>query len=98
MASGYATYRVLNRSAPKAASDGIVQSIANLVRDTVAAQSPRDSGHYAASWQVAHLKAGVYQVFNPVPYGKYVEYGTRDMPAQPVFGRVIASVRARVSR
>lgn len=99
MASGLSTYRVINRSAPKQAADAIVAGIANQIRDAVAGQSPRgETGAYAAGWQVEHLKAGVYRVFNNVPYGKYVEYGTRYVQARPVFGRVISSVRARVSR
>jgi len=94
----YSVYTVLNRRAPKAAADGIVAGIANQIRDTVAAQSPRDTGDYASSWAVKKIKPGIYQVYNPVPHGKYVEYGTRYVPARPVFGRVISQVRSRVSR
>lgn len=99
MASGGSTYQVLNRQAPKMAADGIVRGIAEQIRGAVAAQSPRGrTGRYADGWRVRKLKAGVYQVFNEVPYGRYVEYGTRYVPARPVFGRVVSNVRARVSR
>jgi hypothetical protein len=97
--SGGSTYQVLNRQAPKMAADGIVAGIANQVRDAVAAQSPRGkTGRYAAGWRVQKLKPGVYQVSNEVPYGRFIEYGTRYVPARPVFGRIISGVRARVSR
>jgi hypothetical protein len=97
--SGLSTYQVLNRQAPKQAADGIVAGIANQVRDAVASQSPRGrTGSYASGWRVEKLKAGVYRVINEVPYGRFIEYGTRYVPARPVFGRTIANVRARVSR
>src|SRR6201995_4767694 len=99
MSGQLSTYNVINRQAPKQGADGIVNGIAHQIRDAVSAQSPRgDTGQYAAGWQVEKIKAGIYRGFNTVPYGNYVEYGTRHMQAQPVFGRVIASYRARVSR
>jgi hypothetical protein len=93
------TYQVLNRKAPKQAADGIVRGIAEQIRGAVAAQSPRGrTGRYAGAWRVERIKPGIYRVLNDTPYGRYIEYGTRYVHARPVFGRVVSTYRARVSR
>jgi Bacteriophage HK97-gp10, putative tail-component len=92
-------YQVLDRSQPKQAADGIVRGIAEQLRGAVSAESPRGrTGTYAGGWRVERIKAGIYRVFNETPYGKYIEYGTRYVPARPAFGRSISNIRARVSR
>jgi hypothetical protein len=99
MSGQASTYQVLNRQAPKLATDGIVRGIAEAIRSGVAAQEVRGrTGNLGGGWRIERIKPGVYRVLNEVPYGKYVEYGTRFMPARPVFGRVISQYRARVSR
>jgi hypothetical protein len=99
MAGQLSTYQVLNRQAPKQAADGIVRGIADQLKSVMMAQSPHGrTGQYAAGWRLERIKPGIYRVFNEVRYGKYVEYGTRFVPARPVFGRNITLIRSRVSR
>ena len=96
-------YQVLDRTQPKQAADGIVRAIAEQLRSAVTTQSPRGhlmdpEGRFADGWRMERIKPGIYRVFNEVPHGKYIEYGTRHMPARPVFGRNISLIRSRVSR
>lgn len=92
------TYQVTNPKAPFLAADPKIRRIANAIRQTVEAESPRDTGLYAGSWEVTRVRPATYWVSNRTPYGRYVEYGTRHMRARPVLGRVVAAVRAQVGR
>jgi HK97 gp10 family phage protein len=96
--SGSSEYRVLDSTLPRQATDAVVARVANGIRDAVMSQQPHRTGALAGGWHVTRLNPSVYLVANDVPYGRYVEYGTRSMPARPVFGQVIAQVRAQVSR
>jgi HK97 gp10 family phage protein len=88
-----ATFRVLRPEAPRRAADPGIGDIADRVKDDVVARTPVLTGNLAAGWQVTKNHEGARVVSNPVPYAKYVEFGTRYMPAEPMIGPVLASHR-----
>jgi hypothetical protein len=91
-------FTIYNRRAPRMAVDrNLADTAAAVMRDAVAA-TPRDTGELAGGWTTVRVKDGTYRVQNPVPHGRYVEYGTRRRPANPFFGRVIARWRSRLTR
>ncbi len=98
--TGSSAYRVLDRGAPRRAADPLVAQIAARLQQTLTATSPHGAtGRLAGSWEVVHGRApAVYIVQNLTPYGRYVEYGTRHMPARPMIGRALAQARAQVGR
>lgn len=88
-------FRVLDPRAPREVTDRDIQRIANAIRDEVTARTPRRTGRLAAGWQVSRVRPGTWRVSNEVPYGRFVEYGTRHQPARPFLGPVIARWRHR---
>lgn len=92
------TVTIFDRRAPYRLADPQVRDIAERLRADIAAATPRRSGRLAAGWAVTRVRDAHYWVLNPVPYGRFVEYGTRTAPARPAAGRTLASYRARWGR
>lgn len=44
------------------------------------------------------IRRNVLEIDSPVPYAKYHEYGTRRIPARPVFSAVAQQIRPRLPR
>jgi hypothetical protein len=87
------TYRILNPDAPRIVADGDIADVAMRIQLEAASRSPHDTGELAGGYRVVKLGESHYAVVNDVPYAIYVEYGTVDMQADPVFGRAIAVAR-----
>jgi HK97 gp10 family phage protein len=105
-----AQYRVTNGRARRLAVQPGIRKISNDLAAAARANTPvRRSrvrsaaslkyGPLAGGWKVVQGNdPGTCWVVNDVFYGRFVEYGTRRMPANPFFGRVIADFRARYTR
>lgn len=90
-----ATFRVTNRHAPRLAVDHDIGRRAAVLKDDAAELTPRRTGRLASSWQVTRKGPAEYALTTDVPYAKYVEYGTKDMPPAAMLGRALAKVRHR---
>ena len=91
------SYRVLDNKAPDRASDPHVSQLADNIQKGIQALTPVRTGHLKAGWYKTKEKDAHYRLHNDVPYAKFVEYGTVNMPAQPSIGRVVANTKARYS-
>jgi hypothetical protein len=93
---GNVTFTVWQRQAIRQLVDPGIGDIAAQIARQTAAESPRDTGLYARSWTVTKGRfPAVRFVSNPVPYGRFVEFGTKHRRANPAFGRTIARWRNR---
>jgi hypothetical protein len=90
-----ATFRVTDPAAPRKAADEGIGQIAQELVSQIRADTPVRTGRLAASWEVEHEGASRYHARTSVPYARYVEYGTRDDPAQAPAGRALAEFRLR---
>lgn len=90
------TYRVTDRLAPRKAADAGITAITEDMARQAAAITPHGAtGELAQGWRVEHGRHyAVSLLINDVPYVKFVEYGTKNMPAEPMAGPVIAAHRA----
>lgn len=94
-----AKFTVTDPRAPRRVADAEVKAVAGALQGDIAARTPRgDSGDLASGWQVTKDRDGKYRVSNPVPYARFVEYGTRHLRARPVMGQTLAAYRARSGR
>src|SRR5262245_23437928 len=93
-------YHVKNWRAPRLAADPAIAELAGRLGAELAARTPRGpTGELAASWEVRRGRvAAAYLVSNDDPALKYVEYGTKNMRAEPFVGPVLAQYRAAVAR
>lgn len=87
------TFRVLHPDAPRKVTDADIADVANRIMLEAATRSPTDKGELADGYKVTKLGDSHYEVTNDTPYGRYVEYGTIDMHAEPAFGQAIAAAR-----
>jgi HK97 gp10 family phage protein len=92
---GAVTYRVLDRTAPKRVVDPAISRVSTEVMRAAQARSPVETGRLRSGWTVRKIAAGRYMVVNPVPYAKFVEYGTKDTPAHPMIGPALLTARQR---
>lgn len=92
------SFRIDNRHAPYRVMDGAIRDIADSLAKDTAAKTPRVTGTLAAGWGIEKVMDARWRVVNRVYYGRFVEFGTRDDIAQPVFGRELAVYRQRYSR
>jgi hypothetical protein len=89
-----ATFRVTRPEAPYIVADPAIRDIAERLLGEVAARTPVLTGRLAAAWQVSKGdRPADYRLSNPVPYARFVEYGTRYDAAQPMIGPVVAQAR-----
>jgi hypothetical protein len=88
------TFTVTHPEAPYVAADPGIGRIAEEVAAQAQAATPVRTGTLAAGWRVAEGdRPAVRLVTNDVLYAKFVEYGTRDMSAEPMIGPVLARFR-----
>jgi HK97 gp10 family phage protein len=87
------TYRVLHPEAPRKVCDADIADVANRIKLEAQTRTPHDTGELADGYVVTKLGDSHYEVSNDVPYARFVEYGTVDMPAEPAFGQAIAAAR-----
>ena len=92
------TYQVVNPKVVYQELDPAIARLAEAIRSAAAAQVPRDHGDYSSSWVTERVRPATYWVRSTSPHARFVEYGTRSMPARPVFGRIIAQVRSSAGR
>ena len=85
---------ITDRQAPRYAVADNIKDIATRVKDRAMSNTPHDTGTMAADWAVVQGDdPATSLVENSAPYGRYVEYGTRYMPAQAPLGRALAAER-----
>jgi HK97 gp10 family phage protein len=87
------TFRILNPDAPRQVCDADIADVANRLLLEAQNRSPYDSGTLSDGYKVEKLADAVYRVYNEVYYARFVEFGTKDMPAQPAFGQAITAAR-----
>jgi len=89
-----ATFTVTNPGAAYEAADPGIGRIAEQLCADAQARTPVRTGRLAAGWRVAEGdRKGSRLVVNDVPYAHFVEYGTRDMAAEPMIGPAVARAR-----
>jgi|SRR5262252_10012591 len=88
-------YQVTHPSAPRQAADPLIGDLAEHILAEVKAATPHGpTGDLAAGWELAKGRAPAVRVLsNPVPYTAFVEFGTKDMAAEPALGPVLARYR-----
>lgn len=87
------TYRILNPDAPRKVCDADIADVANRVMLEAQARTPYRTGELADGYHVTKIEDSRYEISNDVPYARFVEFGTVDMPAEPAFGQAIAAAR-----
>ena len=93
--TGRATFVVTDPGAPRRVADRGVGEIADRVCEDVRARTPVETGTLQASWRVDETgRDGERTVTTDVEYARFVEYGTRNMAAEPMLGPVLAESRA----
>ena len=93
--TGRSVFKVTDPGAPRRVADRGIGDIADRVCDDVRQRTPVLTGELAAGWQVSETgRQGERTVTNAVEYARYVEYGTVNMPAEPMIGPVLAEARA----
>lgn len=93
--TGRSVFRVTDPGAPRRAADRGVGDMAKAVCDDVKSRTPVRTGRLRNGWVVSHgQQEGEWEVTNDVPYGRFVEYGTINMAAEPMLGPVLAEARA----
>jgi bacteriophage HK97-gp10 putative tail-component len=89
-----AEFEILDPGAPAREAGPMVAERAGQIADAARANTPVLSGAMAGGWTVEPGRApGAYVITNPVRYAKYVEFGTRKMPARSPLGRAAAGAR-----
>jgi hypothetical protein len=86
-------FEVIDPLAPRKACGENVAEAAAAIRSQAAANTPRDTGLMASSWQTrpGYSDPATTVVMNTAPHARYVEYGTRHMRARAPLGRAMAS-------
>ena len=93
--TGSSVFKVTDPGAPRRVVDRGIGDIADRVCDDVRQRTPVLTGELAAGWKVDHgEREGERTVTNEVPYARYVEFGTKNMQAEPMIGPVLAEARA----
>jgi hypothetical protein len=90
-----ARFTVLDAEQPKRLVDPGVRQIANDLSATAASATPSETGQLRAGWHVERRGTSAYIVINTVPYGRYVEHGTRYVSARPMLGPAVFAARSR---
>ena len=83
--------------APRFAIRPDIRRMAAQLAADAADRTPVESGEMRAGYRVVPGRdPGTSIVTNPVPYARYVEYGTRYRPASAPLGQAAAYARSRV--
>lgn len=91
-----AQFHVTDRRAPREEVHEDIRRMAERLAEAAAERTPRLTGRMASSWEVHEGDdPGTSFVSNSAPYARYVEYGTRTMPAEAPLGRAMTSTRPR---
>jgi len=90
------TFTVTDHRAPREAVAPDIKAIAERIAADAAANTPVVTGRLAASYQVVpgDEDPATYLVTNPVPYARFVEYGSVYDRAQAPLGRAMARARS----
>lgn len=96
--SALAVFKVTNAMAARLAVSPGIKTLAGSIMSEAAEKSPRGpTGDMAGGWRLTQgLDPATTFVSNAVPHASYVEYGTRNMPARPVLGPILAHWRSQV--
>ncbi|MFW6214135.1 MAG: HK97-gp10 family putative phage morphogenesis protein [Spirochaetota bacterium] len=80
----------------QAQAEKMIASATLATEDQAAQLAPVDTGNLRGS--ISHRFAGPLEgeVFTPVEYGPYIEYGTRKMKAQPYMRPAVDEVRKQL--
>lgn len=74
----------------EAETQGATQDTARFVVEEAKRRSRVESGAMRQGWQTRRApEAKTYVVFNPVPWTIFNEFGTTNMPAQPMLGPAV---------
>lgn len=98
MASG-ARFTVTHQTAPRLVVARNVQGMTEHLAADAAENAPRRTGQLAAGFRVERGSNGdpaTWVVVNTVSYARFVEYGTRHIPARAPLGRATANAKARM--
>jgi hypothetical protein len=88
-------FTVTNPEAPRLVVQPGIRGIAERLAEDAAANTPRETGRMAGSYQVVQGDdPATLFVTNPTPYARFVEYGSRYDAAQAPLGRAVASARS----
>jgi len=91
------SYRILDRLAPRKATDAGVRRTAEIIRSDLAAFTPRDTGRLAGAWKLQKGRSpGTYLIVNNTPYARAVEFGYGHNAG--FMGRTLAVWHARSRR
>ncbi len=89
-----AAYRVTDPMAPRRAADPAIGALAERMLSEVQALTPVDTGRLRAGWKITPGEyLAVRLIGNDVPYVWMVEFGTKNRPATPMLGPVLARHR-----
>ena len=92
--SGKSVFKVVDPGEPRRVADRPIGDIAERICDRARARTPVITGRLRAGWRVEHgREQAVRIIVNDVPYARFVEYGTKNMPAEPMLGPVVAEAR-----
>lgn len=92
--AGGAEFTVLDPGAPRREAAPLVRQRAGRVADQARGNTPVLTGQMAGGWTVeAGHTEGAFVITNAVRYARFVEYGTRKMPAKAPLGRAAAGFR-----
>jgi hypothetical protein len=92
--SGGSVFRVTDPGAPRRVVDPAIGDITDKLAEDVRARTPVQTGRLQEGWTVERGPAEATRLLvNPVPYARYVEYGTKNMRAEPMLGAAIAEAR-----
>ncbi len=97
-AVGGSRFVVTDPTAPRREADPGVGKVAQGVAQTAAGRAPKRTGRLAAGWRTVKQGPSSYIVTNDVPYAKYVEFGTKNMPARPMLAPAVMAARASYGR
>lgn len=81
----------------------IVNGGSAILESSIKAVTPVDTGFLKASSQIIPVSSSngaiaTASVYNTADYGMYVEFGTRNMPAQPFMHRGAQHARPKIQR
>jgi hypothetical protein len=89
-----AKFTVTNREAPRLAVQHDIRALADQIAEEAAADTPVQTGRLAAGYHVEQGDDPATSIItNEVPYARFVEYGTKYMPAEAPLGRAVARHR-----
>ena len=90
------SFTITNRKATRDVITPLTRRAATELMQIAMAATPVRHGALRGGWRVVPGKApGAFIVENSVPYGRYVEFGTVNMPADHMMGIAAMAIRGR---